>query len=74
MREKKKERVPRVGDLVRNKATGNLYIVTGVGDGELSVWICLTEVGESAAFRNDIVYLSQYFELVSGAGEDIGKE
>jgi len=74
MREKKKERVPRVGDLVRNKATGNLYIVTGVGDGELSVWITLTEVGESAVFRNDIVYLSQYFELVSGAGEDIGKE
>ena len=27
----------KTGDLVRNKATGTLYIVTGVGDGELSV-------------------------------------
>ena len=65
----------KTGDLVRNKSTGTLYIVTGVGDGELSVWITLTEVGESSGHgNNDIVYLSQYFELVSEAGVDIGKE
>ena len=65
----------KTGDLVRNKSTGTLYIFTGVGDGELSVWITLTEVGESSGHgNNDIVYLSQYFELVSEAGADIGKE
>ena len=65
----------KTGDLVRNKATGTLYIVTGVGDGELSVWITLTEVGESSGHgNNDIVYLSQYFELVSEAGAEIGKK
>ena len=65
----------KIGDLVRNKSTSTLYLVTGVGDGELSVWITLTEVGESTAHgNNDIVYLSQYFELVSEAGKDIGKE
>ena len=65
----------KTGDLVRNKATGTLYIVTGVGDGELSVWITLTEVGESNGHGNNgIVYLSQYFELVSEAGAEIGKK
>jgi len=70
----KEEKQLKTGDLVRNKATGTLYIVTGVGDGELSVWITLTEVGESNGHgNNDIVYLSQYFELVSEAGAEIGK-
>ena len=65
----------KTGDLVRNKSTGTLYLVTGVGDGEMSIWIMLTEVGESnRSGNNDIVYLSQYFELVSEAGADIGKE
>jgi hypothetical protein len=65
----------KIGDLVRNKSTGTLYLVTGVGDGEMSIWIMLTEVGESnRSGNNDIVYLSQYFELVSEAGEDLGKE
>ena len=65
----------KIGDLVRNKSTGTLYLVTGVGDGEMSIWIMLTEVGESnRSGNNDIVYLSQYFELVSEAGADIGKE
>ena len=65
----------KIGDLVRNKSTGTLYLVTGVGDGEMSIWIMLTEVGESnRGGNNDIVYLSQYFELVSEAGANIGKE
>jgi hypothetical protein len=65
----------KIGDLVRNRSTGTLYLVTGVGDDEMSIWIMLTEVGESSrGGNNDIVYLSQYFELVSGAGEDVGKE
>ncbi len=72
---KQNKEILKTGDLVRNKATGNLYLVTGVGDGEMSVWITLTEVGESSRGRNnDIVYLSQYFKLVSEAGAVIGEE
>ena len=63
----------KVGDLVRNKATGKLYVVNGVGDGELNIWITLSPVGKYSP-REDIVYLSQYFELVSPAGKVIGKE
>ena len=63
----------RVGDLVRNKATGKLYIVNGVGDGDLKIWITLSPVGPYNPME-DVVYLSQYFELVREAGKDIGKE
>ena len=67
----KEDRDLKTGDLVRNKTTGTLYLVTGVGDGEMAVWITLTEVGESSSSRNnEIVYLSQYFELVSEAKAD----
>lgn len=65
----------RKGDLVRNKSTGKLYIVTAVGDSELSIWIMLAQVGESDKLGdNEIVYLSQYFELVSKAGTSIAKK
>ena len=63
----------KVGDLVKNKASGKLYVVNGVGDGELNIWITLSPVGDYNP-REDVVYLSQYFELVSEAGKDIGKE
>ena len=73
MREEKE--TLKTGDLVRNKSTGTLYLVTGVGDGQMSIWILLTEVGESnRGGNNDIVYLAQYFELVSEAGAGIAKE
>ena len=54
----------KVGDLVRNKATGKLYVVNGVGDGDLNIWITLSPIGQYSP-REDVVYLSQYFELVS---------
>ena len=63
----------KVGDLVRNKATGKLYVVNGVGDGDLNIWITLSPVGKYSP-REDVVYLSQYFELVSEARRDIAKE
>ena len=63
----------KVGDLVRNKASGKLYVVNGVGDGDLNIWITLSPVGQYNP-REDVVYLSQYFELVSEAGKSIEKE
>lgn len=52
-----------VGDLVRNRATGCLHIVTGVGGDELKMWITLYGT-------NDIVYHAEYFEIVSSAKEE----
>lgn len=51
-----------VGDLVRNRVTGCLYIVTGVGGDELKMWITLYGT-------NDIVYHAEYFEVISSAKE-----
>ena len=58
----------KVGDLVRNKASGKLYIVNGVGEGDLNIWITLSPVGEYIP-REDVVYLTQYFELVNEAAK-----
>lgn len=63
----------KVGDLVKNKASGKLYVVSGVGDGDLNIWVTLSPVGE-VRVEEDVVYLSQYFELVSKAGKGIEKE
>ena len=63
----------KVGDLVKNKASGELYVVNGVGDGDLNIWVTLSPVGKSSP-REDVVYLSQYFELVSEAGKGVAKE
>ena len=63
----------KVGDLVKNKASGKLYVVNGVGDGDLNIWVTLSPVGE-VGLKEDVVYLSQYFELVSKAGKGIEKE
>ena len=63
----------KVGDLVKNKASGKLYVVSGVGDGDLNIWVTLSPVGE-VSLKEDVVYLSQYFELVSEAGKNIEKE
>lgn len=56
----------KVGDLVRNKASGKLYVVNGVGEGDLNIWITLSPVGDYSP-REDVVYLTQYFELVNEA-------
>jgi hypothetical protein len=49
-----------VGDLVISKATGELSVVTGVGNSILNVWITLYESG-------DTVYHAEYFEVISSA-------
>ncbi len=62
----------KVGDLVKNKASGRLYIVNGAGDGDLNIWVTLIPVGEAHP-EEEAVYLSQYFELVSEAGKNVEK-
>jgi hypothetical protein len=42
--------------------------VNGVGNGELNIWITLSPVGDYCP-REDVVYLSQYFELVNEAAK-----
>ena len=56
----------KVGDLVRNKASGELAIVTGRGEGELQIWMTLIPF-KNGALAKDVVYLAEYFELVSEA-------
>ena len=57
------------GDLVRNKATGDLAIVAKRGDGELGIWMTLIPLDNSALGR-DIVYLVEYFDVVSEVNHD----
>ena len=57
------------GDLVRNKATGDLAIVAKRGDGELGIWMTLIPLDNSALGR-DIVYLVEYFDVVSEVSDD----
>lgn len=54
----------KVGDLVRNRASGQLAIVTGQGEGELQIWITLFPISGSF-ISNEIVYLAEYFEVIS---------
>ena len=53
----------KVGDLVKNKATGKLSIVTGVGNSTLNVWITLDE-------SEEVVYHAEYFEVISLARKE----
>ena len=57
------------GDLVRNKATGDLAIVAKRGEGDLDVWMTLLPL-EGSALGREIVYLVEYFEIVSEASHD----
>ena len=57
------------GDLVRNKATGDLAIVAKRGDGELGIWMTVIPLHNSALGR-DIVYLVEYFDVVSEVSDD----
>jgi hypothetical protein len=52
------------GDLVRNKATGDLAIVAKRGEDELDIWMTLVPL-EDSALGKEIVYLVEYFEVVS---------
>ena len=59
----------KTGDLVRNKATGDLAIVKKRGEGDLNIWMTLLPL-EDSALGTDIVYLVKYFEVVSEANDD----
>jgi hypothetical protein len=54
----------KAGDLVRNKATGALAIVASRGNGDLDIWVTLIPMRNSPLGR-DIVYLTEYFEVIS---------
>jgi len=53
-----------VGDLVKNKATGDLSIVTGVGGSGKAMWLTLFSTRYNILGK-DVVYHAEYFEVVS---------
>jgi hypothetical protein len=57
------------GDLVRNKATGDLAIVAKRGEGDLGIWMTLLPLEDSTLGR-EIVYLVEYFEVVSEVDDE----
>ena len=58
----------KVGDLVRHKQTGELAVVTALGDQELEIWMTLIPMKDSVLGK-DLVYLVEYFEVVSSSKE-----
>jgi|TARA_Y100000592_G_scaffold80284_1_gene126794 hypothetical protein len=55
-----------IGDLVKNKATGDLALVTGVGGVEGKMWLTLSPT-RGSKLGKDIVYHAEYFEVISEA-------
>jgi hypothetical protein len=53
-----------IGDLVRNIATGDLAIVTGVGGVADKMWLTLMPT-RGSRLGKDIVYHAEYFEIIS---------
>ena len=53
-----------VGDLVRNKSTGDLAIVTGVGGGDTKMWVTLSPT-RGSNLGPHAVYHAEYFEVIS---------
>ena len=58
-----------VGDLVRNKSTGDLAIVTGIGGDEAKMWLTLSPI-RGSKLGKDIVYHAEYFDVISEANHD----
>jgi|TARA_A100001515_G_scaffold34578_2_gene26921 hypothetical protein len=56
----------RIGDLVKNIATGDLAIVTGVGGADEKMWLTLSPI-RGSKLGKDIVYHAEYFEVISHA-------
>ena len=54
----------KVGDLVKNIATGDLAIVTGVGGDETKMWVTLSPV-RGSKLGHGIVYHAEYFEVIN---------
>ena len=57
-----------VGDLVRNIATGDLAIVTGVGGAGSKMWLSLSPI-RGSNLGKDTVYHAEYFEVISEVKE-----
>ena len=55
-----------VGDLVKNKSTGDLAVVTGVGSVEGKMWLTLSPT-RGSKLGKDIVYHAEFFEVISEA-------
>ncbi len=53
-----------IGDLVRNKATGDIALVTGIGGDEAKMWVTLSPIRGSKLGKG-IVYHAEYFEVIS---------
>jgi hypothetical protein len=49
-----------VGDLVRNRATGRMFVVTGIGTEDAKKWITVFH-----PWHPNTVYHAEYFEVVS---------
>jgi hypothetical protein len=57
-----------VGDLVKNKATGDIALVTGTGGDEAKMWITLSPI-RGSKLGSEIVYHAEYFEVISEVKE-----
>ena len=57
-----------VGDLVKNKATGDIALVTGTGGDETKMRITLSPI-RGSKLGSEIVYHAEYFEVISDAKE-----
>ena len=57
----------KIGDLVRNRSTGQLSVITGVGKAELTTWLTLYD-----GSNGQTVYHAVYFEVVSPTKEQEG--
>ena len=53
-----------VGDLVKNRATGDIAIVIGIGGVEGKMWLTLSPTRDRKLGK-DIVYHAEYFEVIS---------
>ena len=53
-----------VGDLVRNKSTGDIALVTGIGGDDVKMWVTLSPM-RGSKLGKDIVYHAEYFEVIS---------
>ena len=62
----------KVGDLVKNKSTGQLSVVIGVGKAESTTWITLYDAPRVTRYlgaSTETVYHAEYFEVVSPTKE-----
>lgn len=55
----------KIGDLIRNNLTGELSVVTGVGEQKTKSWITLQPVLVSSKLGDGIIYHAEFFEVIS---------